>query len=94
MGIVWGLAFDYANNLHCYSESAGYCVHAVPCDAHNVVTPANAIYNINAGASAIEVIEVENAPVEYYNLQGVKVANPEKGIFIKKQGNKATKVVM
>ena len=35
-----------------------------------------------------------NAPVEYYNLQGVKVANPEKGLFIKKQGNKATKVVL
>ncbi len=36
----------------------------------------------------------ENAPVEYYNLQGVKVANPENGIFIKKQGAKATKVVL
>ena len=35
-----------------------------------------------------------NAPVEYYNLQGVKVANPENGIFIKKQGAKATKVVL
>ncbi len=35
-----------------------------------------------------------NAPVEYYNLQGVKVANPVGGIFIKKQGGKATKVVM
>ena len=36
----------------------------------------------------------ENAPVEYYNLQGVKVAHPENGIFIKKQGSKATKVVL
>ena len=36
----------------------------------------------------------DNAPVEYYNLQGVKVANPENGIFIKKQGAKATKVVL
>ena len=35
-----------------------------------------------------------NAPVEYYNLQGVKVANPENGIFIKKQGAKATKVIL
>ena len=45
--------------------------------------------------SAIEEIGAdENAPVEYYNLQGVKVANPENGIFIKKQGGKATKVVL
>ena len=36
----------------------------------------------------------DNAPVEYYNLQGVKVANPENGIFIKKQGTKTTKVVL
>ena len=93
-GYIWQMAFDYANNLHCYNESAGYSVHAVPCDAHNVVTPAKAIYKVNAGASAIEVVGAdENAPVEYYNLQGVKVANPENGIFIKKQGNKATKVV-
>ena len=48
----------------------------------------------NNDPTAIEVIEAENAPVEYYNLQGVKVANPEKGLFIKKQGNKATKVVL
>ena len=35
-----------------------------------------------------------DAPVEYFNLQGVKVANPAGGIFIKKQGDKATKVVL
>ena len=34
----------------------------------------------------------ENAPVEYYNLQGVKVANPENGVYIRVQGSKATKV--
>jgi len=42
----------------------------------------------------IEQIENENAPIEYYNLQGVKVANPSNGIFIKVQGSKATKVYM
>ena len=46
-------------------------------------------------ATGIEEVGVDaNAPVEYYNLQGVKVANPENGVFIKKQGNKATKVVL
>ena len=45
--------------------------------------------------SGVENVEIsENvAPVEYYNLQGVKVANPENGVFIKVQGSKATKVV-
>ena len=43
--------------------------------------------------SAVEGIEMEdaNAPVKYYNLQGVEVANPSNGIFIKVQGTKATK---
>ncbi len=46
-------------------------------------------------ASGVEGIETEeNAPAVYYNLQGVKVANPENGVFIKVQGNKASKVLV
>ena len=36
----------------------------------------------------------EDAPVEYYNLQGVRVVNPERGLYIKRQGGKTTKVVL
>ena len=35
-----------------------------------------------------------NAPVVYYNLQGVQVANPQGGIFIRKQGNQTSKVIL
>lgn len=46
-----------------------------------------------SGVDGIEAdIVDENAPVEYYNLQGVRVANPKDGIYIKRQGNKATKI--
>ncbi len=34
-----------------------------------------------------------SSPIEYYNLQGVKISNPQKGIYIRKQGSKITKVV-
>ena len=45
--------------------------------------------------TAIQEVGVDaNAPVEYYNLQGVKVENPSNGIFIKRQGAIATKVVL
>lgn len=45
-------------------------------------------------SAAVEGIEAdENAPVEYYNLQGVRVAEPANGIFIVKKGNKATKQI-
>ena len=44
--------------------------------------------------TGVENIIIENqGNVEYYNLQGVKVANPENGVFIRLQGGKATKVV-
>lgn len=36
----------------------------------------------------------ENAPVEYFNLQGIRVANPENGIFIRRQGSNVAKVVL
>ena len=49
-------------------------------------------YNIPTG---IEDIEIEaNAPVEYFNLQGVRVANPENGLYIRRQGNKVSKVIV
>ena len=37
-------------------------------------------------------IDSSATPVEYYNLQGVRVDNPEKGVYIKRQGGKTTKV--
>lgn len=33
----------------------------------------------------------ENAPIEYFNLQGMKVAEPENGLYIVRQGNKVSK---
>ena len=46
-------------------------------------------------STGVEEIATDvEAPVEYYNLQGVKVANPAKGLYIKKQGKKTTKVIL
>ncbi len=35
-----------------------------------------------------------NAPVEYFNMQGIRVANPENGLFIRRQGNKVEKIIL
>lgn len=43
-----------------------------------------------AGVADIEADDT-NAPAEYFNLQGVKVANPENGLYIIRRGNKVTK---
>ena len=48
------------------------------------------------GTSAVNTIgdENANAPVEFFNLQGMRVNNAEKGIYIKRQGNKTIKVTL
>lgn len=46
-----------------------------------------------AGVEGI-VADSTDAPVEYYNLQGIRVANPESGVVIRRQGNKVQKVVV
>ena len=46
---------------------------------------------------AIENVTVdfdENAPVEYFNLQGVRVENPANGLYIMRQGSKVAKVIL
>ena len=43
------------------------------------------------------VVNVEfdtDAPVEYYNLQGVRVENPANGLYIRRQGNNVSKVIL
>lgn len=50
-------------------------------------------YNLTTTGVA-NVESNENAPVEFYNLQGVKVADPSNGIFIRRQGNKTSKVIV
>ncbi len=49
--------------------------------------------SVQTGITDIDVAE-ENAPVEYFNLQGVRIANPENGMFIRRQGSKVSKVVL
>lgn len=48
-------------------------------------------YDVSTGVEAIEAIN--DGEAVYYNLQGVKVNNPERGIFVKVQNGKAVKVV-
>ncbi len=49
--------------------------------------------DINSGVDDVTVDA--NAPVEYFNLQGMRVDNPAKGrVYIKRQGAKASKVII
>jgi len=53
------------------------------------------VFDIPESAGIDEIAADENnAPVEYYNLQGVRVENPENGLYIRRQGSKVEKVVI
>ncbi len=54
-----------------------------------------ALYYLGKDGAAVEAIAIdENAPVEYYNMQGIRVANPTNGLYIKRQGKTSTKVMV
>lgn len=46
------------------------------------------VENVNAAVAE------SDAPVEYYNLQGVRVDNPQPGIYIRRRGSKVSKVLL
>lgn len=47
-----------------------------------------------AEGAGVANIAVENGVAEYFNLQGVRVANPENGLFIVRKAGKTAKVVL
>ncbi len=52
--------------------------------------------DIKGNESAIKDVNVDNseAPVEYFNLQGVRVQNPSNGLYIRRQGTDVKKVIL
>lgn len=66
---------------------------AVIVDKHSeeLVKNVDASGNVISGVEGV-VADDENAPVEYFNLQGVRVAADQPGIYIRRQGSKVEKV--
>lgn len=48
--------------------------------------------DVNNG-SGINSVSADEAETEYFNLQGIKISNPESGIYIRKIGNNLEKVI-
>ena len=54
-----------------------------------------AVTGERTGVDVVEnFVDDNNAPVVYYNMQGMKVANPTEGMYIRVQGSKSTKVMI
>lgn len=74
-----------------YAEKVSFGAYETVAEGYSLPT----LYgDINNPTGITDVEADENAPVEYYNLQGVRVANPESGLYIRRQGSKAVKVLV
>lgn len=81
---IYNAIFSFGMNPSPYYEFDGY-----PNDGY-IKLPDNYMDAVDSVLG-----EDLNAPVVYYNLQGQKVVNPQKGqLVIAKQGNKATKKIV
>lgn len=80
------VAYDAAfSSYGCYPED----------QAETCIKPT--LYVLDEGQSGVaEIVIDENAPVEYFNIQGVKVniETAAPGLYIRRQGNVATKVIV
>ncbi len=65
-------------------------------DANGLTPPApDATFRVKLPTLGVETVGIscaEDAPVEYYNLQGMRVVAPSSGIFIRRQGSQVSKV--
>lgn len=77
--------FEYEARWYMWAESSSGWL-----ECHHVVF----YFDNLLGEAAVAKVEIDNSPVEYYNLQGVKVANPTNGLYIVRQGKKAHKVMI
>ncbi len=95
------IEFDNANNIYAYHRATrGFTVYALRDDAPEAVTPAKSSFVIEGPTSGVEDVVVDgddsDAPVEFYNLQGIRVNadNLTPGIYVRRQGKTSTKVII
>ncbi len=75
------------------TEQTDYAYDVLAHNSEYSTNPGNKITVTTKESTGIEdVINDNNAPIEYYNLQGIKVTSPQNGIYIRCQGNNAQKV--
>ena len=94
IGKVGNVELSLRNNYTLASVDAGTYDMTLLVTVFNKATSLYVISYNNDGSGVDEIEAEANGEAVYYNLQGVKVAEPENGLYIKVQGNKATKVLI
>ena len=88
--------FTVAAGVFTFTKSAKNAVCTMTNAALPALTLTTVPVNVEADGSAVTEIEGAESEEEavYYNLQGVKVSGNEPGVYIRRQGNKTTKVIV
>ena len=93
-----GVAFDAdMTSAALTGEPAGNCTFDFPANKEYVFTftvSTKTLSIVPAEEGSVEGIVAEEGTPVFYNLQGVEVANPENGLFIKVVNGKAVKVAL
>lgn len=89
--ILEGYKYDYT-----YDENGNvseYVSHMYDYDTYQYIPENKIVFHSYTKISGIENVAVDtDAAAEYFDMQGRRVANPTNGIYIKRQGGKATKI--
>lgn len=85
-------ATNAGNEVYLCGKTYGSDYEMCPTDRADQTLPF--LYKVKSTSGVAEIEAEAAGEAVYYNLQGVKVAEPENGLYIKVQGNKATKVLV
>ena len=69
-------------------------VRGVVSEENEIFTDWSEAYEFTTESSAVNSLLNNGEEVEYYNLQGMKVAQPSNGIYLIKKGDKVSKVII
>lgn len=97
---VNGYRYDITEYLFGYDNSKGEYTSGLTVDNLADYTTSRTIrwatLSLPKYESGLAEVEADdsNAPVEYYNLQGIRVETPAGGFYIRRQGRNVTKVII
>lgn len=82
---------DFSRRVDCF-DVPGAKIYSIEVIGLDTPTP-TVQFKYNGVVTGVEnVVVSDDAEVEYYNLNGIRVSNPENGIYIRRQGSKVSKV--
>ena len=89
------LSMDNDNQVLTWTpKTAGAVCYLDAADGAYIESISVSYKKVSGITEAVESADAADAPVEYYNLQGIRVQQPENGLYIRRQGTKVSKIII